>query len=226
MLSKSQARTFFLGGTVVTFLAFIGLTVYSFQPKNDQTNHNKITPEVIRGKEIFEANNCMGCHTLLGEGAYYAPELTKVYDRRGAEWMKVFLKDPQAMFPGERKMVKYNFSDQDITDLIAFFKWIGEMDLNGFPPKPNLHMTSSAATGPAVETPAKFKQLCVACHSLGGAGGNVGPALDGVGSRRDLAYIEKWLRDPSAIKPGAKMPKLALSEAEIKEISTFLAGLK
>ena len=30
MLSKKQARTFFLGGTVVTFLIFIGLTIYSF----------------------------------------------------------------------------------------------------------------------------------------------------------------------------------------------------
>ncbi|HMU84373.1 MAG TPA: c-type cytochrome [Leptospiraceae bacterium] len=226
MLSKSQAKLFFLAGTALCAGLFLFLTVDTMRKIPEQTHEANITPEVERGKEIWDKNNCMGCHTLLGEGAYYAPELTKVYDRRGAEWMKVFLKDPQAMFPGERKMVKYNFSDQDITDLIAFFKWIGEMDLNGFPPKPNLHMTSSAATGPAVETPAKFKQLCVACHSLGGAGGNVGPALDGVGSRRDLAYIEKWLRDPSAIKPGAKMPKLALSEAEIKEISTFLAGLK
>lgn len=77
MLSKSQARTFFLGGTVVTFLAFIGLTVYSFQPSNDQTNHSKISSEVVRGKELWETNNCMGCHTILGEGGYYAPSLPK-----------------------------------------------------------------------------------------------------------------------------------------------------
>ena len=48
MLSKSQARAFFLGGTVVTFLVFIGLTIYSFMPKNDQTYHDKIDAKVIR----------------------------------------------------------------------------------------------------------------------------------------------------------------------------------
>ena len=50
MLSKSQARAFFFGGTAVTFLIFIGLTVYSLSPSKDQTNHQKITAEVIRGK--------------------------------------------------------------------------------------------------------------------------------------------------------------------------------
>ena len=38
MLSKKQARAFFLGGTIVTFLIFIGLTVFSLSEGNDQTN--------------------------------------------------------------------------------------------------------------------------------------------------------------------------------------------
>ncbi len=38
MLSKKQARAFFLGGTLVTFLVFIGLTVYSLSGDVDQTN--------------------------------------------------------------------------------------------------------------------------------------------------------------------------------------------
>lgn len=42
----------------------------------------------------------MGCHTLLGEGAYYAPELTKVVERRSAAWIDRFLQDPEAMYPG------------------------------------------------------------------------------------------------------------------------------
>ena len=86
MLSKKQARAFFLGGTLVTFLIFIGLTVYSLSEGADQTNHENLTAEVVRGKEIWESNNCMGCHTLLGEGAYYAPELTKVIDRLNVKY--------------------------------------------------------------------------------------------------------------------------------------------
>lgn len=93
---------------------------------------------VIRGKHLWDSNNCMGCHTLLGEGAYYAPELTKVYTRRGEGFIHAMLTDPQAIYAGQRKMVKYNFTEDQKKDLVAFFKWIGEMDLNGFPPQPNL----------------------------------------------------------------------------------------
>lgn len=132
MLSKSQARTFFLGGTVVTFMVFIGLTIYSFQPKNDQTNHDKIDAKVIRGKEIWESNNCMGCHTIMGEGGYYAPELTKVIDRRGAAYVKAVLQSPIPWGPRGRKMVTYAMNDADAEAMIAYLEWIGKIDLNGF----------------------------------------------------------------------------------------------
>lgn len=139
MLSKKQARAFFLGGTLVTFLVFIGLTIYSFSGENDQTNHENITESVVRGKEIWESNNCMGCHTLLGEGAYYAPELTKVIDRmnikyngNGDQVIKSILMSPAPWQPNGRKMVAYNMSDQEAEDVVAFFKWIGGIDLNGF----------------------------------------------------------------------------------------------
>ena len=63
----------------------------------------------------------MGCHTILGEGACYAPELSRVMERRDPEWIRVFIKDPEAMCPGGRKMVKYDYADEQIDDLIPFF---------------------------------------------------------------------------------------------------------
>ena len=135
MLSKSQARTFFLGGTVVTFAIFLGLSWNSLSnavPK--QTHEENLTEQVVRGKHLWESNNCMGCHTIFGEGAYYAPELTKVIDRRGEPFVKAVLTSKAPWAPNGRKMVAYGFSDNDADDLIAFFKWIGEVDLNGFPP--------------------------------------------------------------------------------------------
>ncbi len=132
MLSKKQAKTFFLAGTAITFLVFIGLTIYSFSDVNDQTNHDKLTEEIVRGKVLWEKNNCMGCHTILGEGGYYAPELTKVIDRRGAGYVKAALMSPVPWAPNGRKMVAYGFSDQEANDLIAYFEWIGNIDLNGF----------------------------------------------------------------------------------------------
>lgn len=132
MLSKSQARTFFLGGTFVTFIAFIGLTIYSFSPKNDQSNYKMIDKRIVRGKELWESNNCMGCHTILGEGAYYAPELTKVIERRGEAYVKVVLMSKEPWQPRGRKMVAYNMTEQDADAMVAYFKWIGKIDLNGF----------------------------------------------------------------------------------------------
>ena len=139
MLSKKQARAFFLGGTLVTFLVFIGLTVYSLSGDVDQTNKENITESVVRGKRIWESKNCMGCHTILGEGAYYAPELTKVvdrlnlkYDGQGEEVIKSILMSEVPWQPNGRKMVAYGMTEKEAEDVVEFFKWIGEIDLNGF----------------------------------------------------------------------------------------------
>lgn len=132
MLSKKQARAFFLGGTLVTFLVFIGLTIYSLSEANDQTHEENLTESVVRGKELWESNNCMGCHTLLGEGAYYAPELTKVVERRGEGYIKAALMTKTPWGANGRKMVAYGMTDAEASDMVEFFKWIGEIDLNGF----------------------------------------------------------------------------------------------
>ena len=139
MLSKNQARTFFLGGTVLFFLIFLVLTWHSLsQEVPRQTNAENITDAVVRGKALFDKNNCVGCHTIMGEGAYYAPELTKVIERKGEEYCKIVLTTKEPWQPRGRKMVAYAMSDQEAADVIAFLKWVGEMDLNGFPPEPDL----------------------------------------------------------------------------------------
>lgn len=234
MLSKSAAKAFFLIGTGVCVGAFVLLTVDTIRQVPKQTHEENLTESAIRGKELWSANNCMGCHTLMGEGGYYAPELTKVFERRGASFIHAMIKNPQAMYPGQRKMQQYHFTDAQIDDLVAFLKWVGEIDLNGFPAKPNLMAmavpTTSPVTADAIakrgDRPQVFNQVCVACHSLDGQGGKVGPALDGVGSRFDRDYIAKWLADPSKIKPGTLMPKLPLKDSEIVELSAFLSQLK
>ena len=132
MLSKKQSKTFFLAGALVTFFIFIGLTVFSLSKSQDQSNSDKLTEDVARGKHIWEKNNCMGCHTIMGEGAYYAPELTNVIERRGEVYVKTVLMSKTPWAPRGRKMVAYAMSEQDANDVIAFFKWISEINLNGF----------------------------------------------------------------------------------------------
>ncbi len=231
MLSKSAARRFFVIGTVLCFGAFILLTLDTLRRIPMQTNQAEMNESVIRGKHLWDVKNCMGCHTLLGEGAYYAPELTRVYERRGPDFIAAMLRDPEAMYPGQRRMENYGFNEEEITDLTAFLEWIGTIDLNGFPAKPDLGQISvSSTTGESVAAesnrPKVFNQLCIACHALEGQGGQVGPALDGVGSRLEADFIKKWLTDPLAVKADSKMPKLPLDEETIVELVAFLKELK
>ncbi len=231
MLSKSGARTFFLLGTALCFGAFVLLTFDTLSRIPLQTNQAEMTESVIRGKHLWDKSNCMGCHTLLGEGAYYAPELTKVYDRRGPTFIEAMLRDPEAMYPGQRRMVKYDFNDTEIADLVSFLEWIGKIDLNGFPAKPDLSPVAVSASSdePLAATsnrPQVFNQLCIACHALAGQGGNVGPALDLVGDRYDRDYMKRWLTDPMSVKADSKMPKLPLTEEQIVELVAFLSTQK
>lgn len=234
MLSKSQARFFFVSTTLGFSAVFLWLTVDTVSQVPKRSNESKMTEAVVRGKDLWESKNCMGCHTLLGEGGYYAPELTKVVERRGTPWIKTFLKDPQAMFPGQRKMVQYHFSDEQISDIVAFLSWVGEIDANGFPAKPDLappapqgaaagSVGSSAALDAAPEL---AKSVCLSCHALAGKGGVVGPSFDGQGTRRSAEWLDTWLKDPQAIKPGTAMPNLHLSDADRAALVTWLSTLQ
>lgn len=229
MLSKSQARVFFLGGTGLFTAIFLALTVDSMRQIPKLTKDDLITEQVVRGKALWEANNCMGCHTLFGEGAYYAPELTQVVARRGAPWIKLFLDDPEKMFPGQRKMVRYGFTEAQKDDLVAFLTWCGGVNLQGFPAKPPLRdlmrPTSTTAAVDAAGQPELFRTICVACHSVGGAGGVVGPALDEVYKRKNREEMVAWISDPQGLKPGTAMPRIEMSPAQLNEIVDYLLGL-
>ncbi len=217
MLSKSQARLFFAVATGGFSFVFLGLTVDTLMQVPERSNSDLIIEQVVHGKELWESNNCMGCHTLLGEGAYYAPELTNVVERRGEEWMRIFMRDPQAMFPGQRKMVQYDFTEDEISALIEFFDWVGNIDTNGFPAEHDLApappvVVASGGADPMATAPAMVGSVCLACHAVGGTGGAIGPAFEGVGSRYTEDELDRWLADPASVKPGTAMPNLGLAD--------------
>ncbi|HFL8819466.1 MAG TPA: c-type cytochrome [Candidatus Azoamicus sp. OHIO2] len=227
MLSKSDSLKIFIIVTITAIAVFLFLSYDTLKKIPDQTHEENITNSVIRGKNIWESNNCMGCHTIFGEGAYYAPELTNVYIRRSEEFLKMFLKDPMAMYPGKRKMIKYDFSDGEIDDIISYLKWCSEVDLNGFPAEPFLKkytMTAPVNAAISIKKPDIFDKLCLTCHTLHGVGNRIegAPILDNIGTLRDKEFLEKWLKDPKSIKINSLMPKFPLSESTIKDIVDFL----
>lgn len=67
---------------------------------------------------------------------------------------------------------------------------------------------------------------CAGCHSIGGQGGLVGPALDHVGDRYSPEWMYTWIRDPAVVKPGTVMPKLPLTDEERALLVFFLTRLR
>ncbi|MEZ5589315.1 MAG: cytochrome c [Gammaproteobacteria bacterium] len=132
--TKSMARNIYYGGSVFFILLFLALTFQTHQAWPELSKPENITPAVVRGKQIWEDNNCIGCHTLLGEGAYFAPELGNVYDRRGPEFIKIWMQVQPTGAPGRRQMPQFNLSEPDVDALIEFLKWTGEIDTAGWPP--------------------------------------------------------------------------------------------
>jgi cytochrome c2 len=43
------------------------------------------------GKRVFQSYNCMGCHTIVGNGAYFGPDLTNIYEDTGPAWLEAFI---------------------------------------------------------------------------------------------------------------------------------------
>ena len=90
-----------------------------------------------------------------------------------------------------------------------------------------------------------LNKQCLTCHAIDGTAGGAYPNLAGIGSRQAVASIlintdspkyenegsvednlKKWIHDPQAVKPGAKMPKVELTDQQIDAIAKYLASLK
>ncbi|RXJ89039.1 cytochrome C [Arcobacter sp. CECT 8983] len=140
-ITKNMARNIYFGGSLFFILLFVGLTVDTVKKFPELTNEDKLTQSVADGKHVWEKYNCVGCHTIMGEGAYYAPELANVFDRRGLkdeETFKTYLSSWMASQPldieNRRKMPQFNLSDKEIEDLANFLIWTSKIDDNEWPP--------------------------------------------------------------------------------------------
>jgi cytochrome c oxidase subunit 2 len=86
---------------------------------------------------------------------------------------------------------------------------------------------AAAADGAAEQGPAVFmKNGCHGCHTIGKMGTPIGPDLSRVGFKYRAEYIERWLRDPSYLRPSAHMPQLELTDADIRVLARYLSTLR
>ena len=210
-MNNRQARLFAIAATGVATLVFIGLTVDSHRQFPKLTNAENITAEVKHGMDVWHKYNCINCHTLFGEGAYYAPDLTKITQHRGEPYLKAYMRDPSKFYDEKihrRLMPQQNLAEDEISDLIAFLDWVSKVDNQGWPPRPILVTGSfvpgaDAGGGQRDDTPPGARPVdaddderalgeqvfrsavpaCNACHSIAPGANMAGPTLAGLATR-------------------------------------------
>ncbi|KAB2942770.1 MAG: cytochrome c [Hyphomicrobium sp.] len=144
VMTKAMARNIFYGGSLFFILIFVGLTAHShYYVVAKSTAGVPLTDSVARGKRVWEANACINCHTIHGEGAYFAPEVGNVMTRWGVvdspedafQALKGWLEAQPSGTPGRRQMPRFHLSDEDIRGLSDFLIWADKTNTQTWPPK-------------------------------------------------------------------------------------------
>lgn len=114
---------------------------------------------VSKGKLVTQAKNCMNCHTLLGNGAYFAPDLTKSWldqswgsKEMREQTMVEFLMNPSDKLHNGvgRRMPRLGITEEEARATVAFLKWMSSINTNGFPHNfQSIDQNDTAAAAPA-----------------------------------------------------------------------------
>lgn len=230
--SARTAKGVFYAGTLSSLALFLFLTLDTQRQTAALTHADRLDEKVVQGKKVFEKYNCNDCHTMLGFGGYYAPDLTRVYARIGEGGIRASVQKPDQLFANSfRKMPVQNVKPEEVEDLVAFFRWVNDIENHGWPPQDEKYKKSAAkglVASAALSPGAALVQTkgCLSCHAIGGAGSDAGPALDHVGSKMDAESLARYIADPAKANPKALMPPQDLTPEELGPMTEFLARQK
>jgi ubiquinol-cytochrome c reductase cytochrome b subunit len=173
-------------------------------------------PRAIAGHQLVSAadNKCARCHVSGGPAA--ALEITRI--TKDEEWLLAHMADPVAIAPGVR-----GESEPAPPPLLsrsqsqAVLAYLRRIRAGADPP------TLPEAARVAAIT---FSTSCAGCHKVSGEGGESGPDLTRVGTRRDAAAIKRIIVEPTSEFPDTLMPPFAerLSEQQINALVEYLAN--
>src|SRR5512143_984587 len=117
-MQPQTARWIFYAGTALSLVLFLGLTADTQRQIRALTHADRLTDQVVAGKKVWHKYNCNDCHTILGFGSYYGPDLTMVYKRRGPARIRTAIMT-QEKATTWRKMPHKPLSEQELIDLLS-----------------------------------------------------------------------------------------------------------
>ncbi|RMF93541.1 MAG: hypothetical protein D6736_01615, partial [Nitrospinota bacterium] len=182
----------------------------------------KYAPLLFQGYRMFRRWGCVGCHVAEGVAAEpldqverVGPNLTRVASKVNAPWLVRWIQNPRAYLPATR-MPNYHFSPAEAEAVAAYLLDASTpFDMLPLPPG------GDAENGKAI-----FESIgCLGCHAINGKGGTFGPDLGQVGSKVNAQWLFNWIKDPRRYDPHTKMPRLPLTDAQIRDVVAYLASL-
>ena len=231
-MTSGRAKTVFWVGTLSSALIFLALTVDFHRREPEFAHTDKITDQVVQGKKVWHKYNCNDCHTILGFGGYYAPDMTKAYYRLGEGNIVHVVMNPEKVYKDSfRKMPQLGVTEAEAKDLVAFLKWTAEIENRKWPPQDEKYVRAARAkAAEAREVPRTDLVLgaCGGCHSFANQGRDVAGDLADLArtNNYDRETMIRFMLDPAAVSPGSGMPPQQLSREKAELIADFVLGLR
>ena len=143
IMTKTMARNIFYGGSLFFVVVFVGLSIDThLHIVRVSTADAELTESVAAGKRIWEREACVNCHTILGEGAYFAPEVGNVMARwevaddpeDAFETLKAWFEAQPTGIEGRRQMPNFDLPDEELRALSDFLLWVNKIRTQDWPP--------------------------------------------------------------------------------------------
>jgi mono/diheme cytochrome c family protein len=198
------------------------------------------TPHVNRGRKLFYAMNCYGCHKIDGmsEGTL-GPDLTEAGKKFKVDYLWESIVEPRANL-ATSFMPDFHLGESDVEALVIFLKSrrgvnFAETSLDRY----KAHVANVAVVIPPGGVPAASagrgenagEQLladraCTACHKLKDRDGGIAPDLSYEGLIRDDAWLMDHFRNPRSREPDSIMPAFRFPADDFDKLSAYLESLK
>ncbi len=231
-MKRRTAKVIFWLGTLSSALIFLALTVDFHQQEPQLAHTDQIDAQVIAGKKVWHKYNCNDCHTILGFGGYYAPDMTKAFFRLGESNIIAIVRHPEQVFRDSfRKMPNLGVSETEARQLVAFLRWVGQIENRHWPPQDEKFVVAYRQREMQPQQLDKADILlgaCGGCHSYEHQGRDLAGDFNDIAKRisYDRETLIRFMLNPQEVQPGIGMPPQDVSAETAGVIADFILSLK